>query len=237
MVASGRVQMAIDRWLLVQYRQGLIPPTIRFYTWWPAAISVGYHQRQYPPHWHEIGWQERPLEIVRRPTGGRGVLHQGDLTYAVVMSDLGGTSIETYQKICQFLIDSWRRLGVNLDYGEPGRGYIHNSNCFETATGADLVTTEGYKLIGSAQLRQAGAVLQHGSMRLNPDADLFEKVFGKTLMRPQLPLATDRNAVVNQAIDTLQQTAQSCFNINLQTQPLTSSEWRNILAQIEGLSF
>lgn len=140
--ASGQVQMTIDRWLLQQHQQGNQPPTLRFYTWCPVAISLGYHQRHYPKTWQQLRWKDQPIERVRRPTGGRAVLHQGDLTYSVVTSGLKGNRIQIYQKICQFLIEGWKTLGVHLNYGQAGRGYIHNPNCFATATQADLVDGE-----------------------------------------------------------------------------------------------
>ncbi|HSM82971.1 MAG TPA: lipoate--protein ligase family protein, partial [Nodosilinea sp.] len=81
--APGAVQMAIDTWLLDQHQRHGHPPTLRFYTWSPAAISLGVSQRQQiPEHWRGLRWQGQPVDLVQRPTGGRGVLHQGDLTYS-----------------------------------------------------------------------------------------------------------------------------------------------------------
>ncbi|HEY9649888.1 MAG TPA: lipoate--protein ligase family protein, partial [Coleofasciculaceae cyanobacterium] len=78
--------MAIDQWLLEQHRIGNHPPVVRFYTWASPTISLGYHQRRWPVFWQQLTWQGIPLDLVRRPTGGRAVLHQGDLTYMVVTS-------------------------------------------------------------------------------------------------------------------------------------------------------
>ena len=142
--------MAIDRWLLNQHRLGFHPSALRFYTWSPPAISLGYHQRNWSDHWSELTWRGQTINLVRRPTGGRAVLHQGDLTYAIITSGLTGNRTEAYKTLCQFLIEGWRSLGVSLFYGEAGRGYIHNPDCFNTATAADLVTVNGSKLIGSA---------------------------------------------------------------------------------------
>ncbi len=153
MEGSGTMQMAIDAWLLNQHQQGNHPPTLRFYTWHPAAISLGYHQKNYPPDWEQLTWQGKSLALVRRPTGGRAVLHQGDLTYGVITSTLPGNRLEVYRQICQFLIAGWRSLGVQLDYGTATKEYKDNHNCFATATGADLITATGDKAIGSAQLR------------------------------------------------------------------------------------
>lgn len=224
--AHGNVQMAIDRWLLEQHQSGH-PPTLRFYTWSPPAISLGYHQHKYPEHWQHLIWQGQKVELVRRPTGGRAVLHQGDLTYAVIVSGLTGSRVQVYQKICEFLIQGWRSLGVELHYGTSGRGYIHNPNCFGTATGADLVLPNGSKLIGSAQLRRGGAILQHGSIRLQPDPKLFAEVFGTEFFPPvQLPQNLDLEKIIAALITA----ANDCFNIKLVVQPLSQDEWQTILA-------
>ena len=230
---TGQLQMQIDRWLLEQHILGHIPPTLRFYTWSQPTISLGYHQRQYPEHWRSLVWHERPIDLVRRPTGGRGVLHQGDLTYALIGSGFGGKRVEIYQQICQFLIDGWRSLGVELQYGTAGRGYIHNPNCFATATSADLVCADGYKPIGSAQLIKSGAILQHGSMRLNPDLELFEKVFGESIAPPSpviLALTIDR------IIYALVSAAANHFQVQLDVRPLTDREWSQIHSESQDKS-
>lgn len=228
--ASGDVQMAIDSWLLKQHQSGH-PPALRFYTWSPPAISLGYHQHKYPEHWQHLLWQGEKVDLVRRPTGGRAVLHQGDLTYAVVTSDvifgLAGSRVQVYQKICEFLIQGWRSLNIQLQYGTAGRGYIHNPNCFGTATGADLILPDGTKLIGSAQLRRGGAILQHGSIRLQPDAELFTQVFGTESFSPvQLP----QNLDIEKIIAALIAAAEDCFGMELKVQPLSESEWEEILS-------
>ncbi|WP_310488579.1 biotin/lipoate A/B protein ligase family protein [Chamaesiphon sp. VAR_69_metabat_338] len=222
---TGQLQMQIDRWLLKQHILGHIPPTLRFYTWSQPTISLGYHQQRYPEHWRSLVWHDRPIDLIKRPTGGRGVLHQGDLTYAFIGSGFVGKRVEVYRQICQFLIDGWRSIGVDLQYGTAGTGYIHNPNCFGTATSADLVCADGYKLIGSAQLIKSGAILQHGSMRLNPDLELFEKVFGESITLPPpaiLALTIDR------IIDALVITAASNFQVQFDIRPLSDREWAEI---------
>ncbi|WP_154656001.1 lipoate--protein ligase family protein [Fortiea contorta] len=225
--------MAIDNWLLTQHQSGQHPPTLRFYIWSPPAISLGYHQRQYPEFWQNLTWQGEKLDVVRRPTGGRAVLHQGDLTYAVVTSGFTGSRLQAYQKICEFLIQGWRSLGVELQYGIEGRGYIHNPNCFGTATSADLILPNGAKLIGSAQMRKGGVILQHGSMRLQPDAELFTQVFGiENFTDLQLP----KDIHTEKIIAALIAAAQNCFHMQTLIQPLSQSEWKQILTQPQ-LSF
>jgi lipoate---protein ligase len=221
--ASGRVQMAIDRWLLQQHHAGKQPATLRFYTWSPPAISLGYHQRQYPQAWQDLTWQGKKLDLVRRPTGGRAVLHQGDLNYAVITSGLTGNRLQAYAKICEFLIQGWRSLGVELSYGTAGRGYIHNPNCFGTATGADLILPNGAKLVGSAQLRRGGVILQHGSIQLQPDEELFAKVFGvESFIRMQLPHSLE------QIMTALIAAARDCFAMDIEVKPFSQVEWEEI---------
>ncbi|GAP95007.1 lipoate-protein ligase A [Leptolyngbya sp. NIES-2104] len=219
---SGQVQMAIDTWLLEQHRSNLHPPSLRFYTWSPAAISLGYHQRNYPESWKSLTWKGEAIDLVRRPSGGRAVLHQGDLTYAVITSGLGHNRMQAYQTICEFLIQGWKQLGIELQYGEAGRGYIHNPNCFGTATGADLVTSDGIKLIGSAQLRRGHAILQHGSMQIRSDAPLFEQVFGQRMAFLNVEMSIDK------ITKTLIQAARDCFEIDFHIEPLSESEWQQI---------
>ena len=228
--APGKIQMAIDRWAIEQHQLGFLPSTLRFYTWSPPAISLGYHQHRYPEQWQNLSWQGVSLDLVQRPTGGRAVLHQGDLTYALVTSGLSGSRIQAYQQICEFLIQGWRSLGVELHYGLAGRGYIHNPNCFGTATGADLVLVDGTKLIGSAQLRRGKAILQHGSIRLEPDAELFKQVFGVEAFTPvQLPQAQRGEDLIHTVIDALVVAACDRFGVEFVVQPLSDDEWEAIL--------
>ena len=226
--ADGKLQMKIDEWLLKQHQSGKYPPVLRFYSWSPSAISLGYHQRKYPEDWQNLIWKNKKIDLVLRPTGGRAVLHENDLTYAVITSGLSGSRIEAYKKICEFLIKGWGNLGVNLHYGTVGRGYINNPNCFGTATGADLVTVDGSKLIGSAQLRRGNVILQHGSMRLKPDRELFKKVFDEELL-DRVVIGEDLE--VERIIAVLIDAAKDCFEIDFEEKDLSDDEWEEIFNQ------
>ncbi|MEL6469836.1 MAG: biotin/lipoate A/B protein ligase family protein [Cyanobacteria bacterium J06623_4] len=230
LVTTGAEQMAIDRWLLAQHAQGLQPPSLRFYEWRSPTISLGYHQQQFPDHWKTLQYKGQSVDLVRRPTGGRAVLHQGDLTYALVTSGLQGSRRAVYHQLCQFLIEGWRCLGIDLSLGAAGRSYIKNPNCFGSATSADLVMSDGYKLIGSAQVYREGCVLQHGSMRLQADVDLFEAVFGEqTCSSDSLEylLATYKTEDIVNALVTA---ARSTFEVDFDLQPLTSEERAQAIA-------
>lgn len=171
--------MALDCDLLTRVIQGQQRPLLRFYQWQPVTISLGYHQRHYPDAWRDLTWQGQPIPLVRRPTGGRAVLHQGDLCYSLILPAHTTKRRRMYEYCCEFLVQGWRSLGIPLTYGTGKRGYIHHPSCFSTATAADLVMPTGQKLIGSAQLWREGVVLQQGSIVLNQDDALFADVFGE----------------------------------------------------------
>jgi lipoate---protein ligase len=225
--APGELQMQIDRWLLQEYLAHRQPPTLRFYQWSPAAISLGYHQRRYPAAWQSLSYEGQPIDLVRRPTGGRAVLHQGELTYSIVTGGISGSKLAAYQQLCEFLIQGWRSLGVELTYGAKGKEYRDQADCFATATGADLVLTDGYKFIGSAQLIRDGALLQHGSMRLQPNLDLFKTVFGVTTAAPPAKIQAHTIDEITAAITNA---AAEVLNINWQVQPLSGAELTEIQA-------
>lgn len=220
---SGALQMAIDRWLFDQCALHGHPPTLRFYTWSPAAISLGRLQKRWPDHWHSLEWQGQPIDIVRRPTGGRAVLHAGDLTYSVVLPQQSGHCRETYEYICGFLIEGWRSLGINLHYGSTGRGYIGQANCFQTATQADLVTDLGIKLIGSAQAWQHTTVLQHGSLQIHRDPYLWTTVFETELSSLDISMPS-----VEAIVETLIQSATQYLKGQFELSEFTNAEWRSI---------
>lgn len=226
MNGPGAMHMAIDEWLLDQHRLGKSPSVLRFYTWTPSAISLGYHQKRWPEHWNELTWNGQPIELVCRPSGGRAVLHHGDLTYAIITSELTGSRMKVYKALCQFLIEGWRSLGMPLRCGSGGRGYIHNPNCFGTATTADLITEKGIKFIGSAQLRRGQAILQHGSMQLCPDPGLWQQVFGVSTNR--MDSLHDIEPSIPEIVNVLTNAARRCFSVEFQPQPLTQDEWYDI---------
>lgn len=222
---DGRLQMAIDSWLLRQHRCHQHPPTLRFYTWNPPAISLGKHQKKHiPPHWHSL-----PLPLVRRPTGGRAVLHQGDLCYAVITSG-GGSVLTIYREISQFLIEGWRRLGLQLQFGSK-QDCLSSPNCFHLATAADLVDSRGEKVVGSALLKQGNSILQHGSMLLYPNPQLFEQVFQSPPPRPLIPPSLS----LPQIIHSLTIAAEAYFHCKFIPQPLSSQEILEI-TQAQGLN-
>lgn len=213
--------MSIDNCLLSDrsHNSDLPNSVLRFYNWSPAAISLGYGQRQIPHHWQELA-QNHGLDIVHRPSGGRAVLHKGDLTYTVVMPAIHKKRHEAYRYICEFLVQGFAELGISLSYGQAGRGYIHNPSCFSTATGADLVISDGRKLIGSAQVYRHGYVLQHGAIAIQPDQQLLEQIFGEAVPvvgLSELLQITDVEAVIAKLITALTKAAAKHFQAEFNT--------------------
>jgi lipoate-protein ligase A len=185
---SGVWQMAIDAWLLDQIGGGQRSgPLLRFYRWSQPTLSLGQHQRAIDERWLRLAREGR-LDLVRRPTGGSAVLHGGDLTYALLWPDPPRRRREAYHLCCHWLREAFAAMGQPLEMGDaPARG--DQPNCFASSTAADLVHHGGAKRIGSAQLWRGRSLLQHGSVLLAPDAELWQAVFGEPAPSlPALPL-------------------------------------------------
>jgi lipoate-protein ligase A len=165
--------MAIDTALLERAEAG--ERWLRLYAWEPC-LSFGRHEpaeRRYDAE--EI--LARGLVAVRRPTGGRAVWHEAELTYAVAApSELAGGLREAYSEIHEMLCDALRALGAAAELAPARRAApIDAGACFAFAAGGEVLVS-GRKVIGSAQLRQGAALLQHGSLLLDGDQDVVPAV-------------------------------------------------------------
>lgn len=163
----GSWHMAVDEALLESYRIGQAPPTLRLYDWASPTLSLGYAQKLSDVRLEAC--RAAGVEVVRRPTGGRAVLHgAGDTTYAVVAGTnegFPGSVTGAYVRLARALEAAMARLHlpVRLAPGELTSG--STQACFATATRADLLA-HGKKLVGSSQLRREGGFLQHGAIML-----------------------------------------------------------------------
>ncbi len=173
--ADGYTNMAVDEAILEAHLAGEAPPTVRFYRWKPPCLSIGYFQRAYQEV-DEQGCRRLGVDWVRRPTGGRAILHDAELTYSVATSaddtTVEGGVLQSYRKISLGLVAGLRRLGVPAEMvADKLRGHsLGSAACFD-APSAYEVTIHGRKVIGSAQVRRGGGLLQHGAILLDVDID------------------------------------------------------------------
>jgi lipoyl(octanoyl) transferase len=171
--ARGAWNMAVDEAILEGMQRGESPPTLRLYAWEPACLSLGFAQPVKDVDLHAL--QAHGWEVVRRLTGGRAILHTDELTYSVVGSAeeprLVGGVIESYQRLSKAMLRALELLSLPVIHqGRNGHhpGMDQNPVCFEVPSDYEI-TLGGKKLIGSAQARRKGGVLQHGSLPLFGD--------------------------------------------------------------------
>ncbi len=167
--ARGAWNMAVDESILEHIGRGESIPTLRLYSWEPPCLSLGHAQPFADvdlARLHERGW-----DVVRRPTGGRAILHTDELTYSVIAPQdeprVVGTILESYNRLAGALLEAARALGLLVEMKEglgPNRG-APNPVCFEVPSAYEI-TVNRKKLIGSAQARRKEGVLQHGSLPL-----------------------------------------------------------------------
>lgn len=185
--------MAVDEALLDSVREGSAP-VLRFYRWHPRCLSLGRNQPA-RGHYDLDALRGAETDVVRRPTGGRAVLHDRELTYAAIFPEgLLGSPREGYAAVNRALVAGLRRLGVPavLQPRTARRAAPPSlAPCFrEPAEGE--VTAAGRKLVGSAQYREKGIVLQHGSLLLEGDqADVR-----RWLLDPPAPDPADEPATL-----------------------------------------
>jgi lipoate-protein ligase A len=171
-LADGATNMAIDEAILRAVAAGHAPPTLRFYAWEPPCLSLGRAQGMADVDLQALRAANHGL--VRRPTGGKAILHIDELTYSVVAPEMeprvAGGIVESYRRLSAGLLRGLEWLGVagivadqRADNRRP-EGPV----CFEVSSDYEI-TTGGRKLVGSAQMRVQSVVLQHGALPLHGD--------------------------------------------------------------------
>ncbi len=163
------MNMAVDEAILEAVRTGQAPPTLRFYAWNPPCLSLGYAQTVDDAD--QTGIEQMGWDLVRRPTGGKAILHTDEITYSISapadhLLFVNGV-LPSYKRISLALIAGLESMGLEPDLNIADRPVPGNGNpvCFQNP-GAFEITIAGKKLVGSAQLRRSGGVLQHGSLPL-----------------------------------------------------------------------
>ncbi|HCX8972795.1 lipoate--protein ligase family protein [Staphylococcus aureus] len=246
--------MAMDEALLNFVSRGEIDPVIRFYTWNPATLSIGYFQRlQKEIDIDKV--KEKGFGLVRRQTGGRGVLHDKELTYSVIVPEshpnMPSTVTEAYRVISQGLLEGFKNLGFNTYFAVPKTPEERqklkrprSSVCFDAPSWYELVV-EGRKIAGSAQTRQKGVILQHGSILQDIDIDELFDMFIYKNERLKLKMKeafvekavaindiSDKHITISQMEEAFEKGFKKGLNIELKPLELTEAQ----LAEVEELT-
>ena len=187
--ADAAWNMAADEAMLQMYAAGKIPPTLRFYSWQPRAVSLGYFQQAR----REVDFEEcekRGIRVVRRLSGGRTVLHDREVTYSLVVKESESYVPEgvtaSYLFFSRGIAAGLTKLGFepNLHSPRSTAGIssavpFRSAACFDAPSHFEL-TVGGRKNVGSAQTRRDGVILQHGSILLDFDPKSLVDIFAIT---------------------------------------------------------
>lgn len=170
---NGQMNMAIDEAIMLAVSEGKASPTVRFYGWEPFCLSIGYAQSMAK----EVDLEAvraAGYDYVRRPTGGRAILHGDELTYSVLAPQseprLAGSIVESYRRLSLGLVEGLVLLGVQALQADALTSKLDEKTaaCFDAPSHYEI-TVNRRKLVGSAQMRRKGMVLQHGSLPLYGD--------------------------------------------------------------------
>ncbi|MCG3401031.1 lipoate--protein ligase family protein [Staphylococcus massiliensis] len=236
--------MAVDEALLNFVSRGEIDPVVRFYTWDPPTLSVGYFQRLKKEIDIDMV-REKGYGLVRRQTGGRGVLHDKELTYSVIVPEshenMPKTVTEAYRVISEGLLEGFKSLGFDAYFAVPRSKeereklkQPRSAVCFDAPSWYELVV-EGRKIAGSAQTRQKGVILQHGSILQEVDIDdLFDMfIFKNDRLKDKMKKAfIDKAVAINDIADKhitleeMEEAFEAGFKkgLNIEFKPLTFTE-------------
>jgi lipoate-protein ligase A len=232
--ADGATNMAADEAILRAVAAGLVPPTLRFYSWEPACLSLGRAQPVADVDLDPL--RAAGFGLVRRPTGGRAILHVDELTYSVIAPQddprVAGGIVESYRRLSAGLMRGLERLGmVNLVADQRVENHRPEGPvCFEVPSDYEI-TVGGRKLVGSAQMRAQRAVLQHGALPLYGD---IARVCPLLAAHPDPERVRARATTVEQALGrpvTWEETADAlaagfaeAVNLHLEPGALTQEE-------------
>lgn len=196
--ADAFTNMATDEAIMIAYQRGLVPPTLRIYQWNPPAVSVGYFQKTGETVDVKM-CKTLGIDVVKRLTGGRAVLHEHEITYSVIIGEnypgMPGSIVESYKFICKGVIEGFRLLGieVSMETRKNKSSIINSSACFDSPSMYEILY-EGKKLVGSAQVRKNGVILQHGSILMDFD---IEKMINVLIFKFENLKEKVKNALIN----------------------------------------
>lgn len=210
---TGAWNMAVDRAVQLARAEGSVPPTLRIYSWVRPTVSLGRFQDVAGVDLVFCAGQG--VDVVRRSTGGRGVLHDDEVTYSLVASVDDGVPrgvAASYRHLCAGLAEAYRLLGVPAELTRRTRGDAASAACYLHATPADL-SVGARKLSGSAQVWEGTTVLQHGSFTITRDLATESVIFrldeaarrsmadSTSALADQLGLTPKRQTVIDAVIE------------------------------------
>jgi lipoate-protein ligase A len=191
---SAAMNMAIDEALLKSKL-----PVLRFYQWKPGALSLGYFQNIDDINLKEC--KKRKVDVVRRLTGGKTVLHDKELTYSFIIDEklMPKSIIESYKIISKGILYALKSLGINASMKKSVKKFKKSSAvCFNEPSYYEIVVN-GKKIVGSAQTRKNGKLLQHGSILLDVDYNKLISLFNVKNKEKTLELSKNRiTSIINE---------------------------------------
>ncbi len=218
----GAKQMAIDESMLIARSKNLAPNTLRFFTWKPSAITVGFFQ-DLKQEINEKKAEELGVEIVRRYTGGGAVFHEDELTYSLVIKekDLPSSIEESYKHLCHGVVLGLEKLGLKASF-KPINDILVNDK----------------KISGNGQTRKYGVILQHGTILLSVDVEKMfsilkvsnEKLKGKLIKNVKERVTSLKNELpqrftdINYLQEIFAQGFSKALNANFKTSDLIKEE-------------
>ena len=192
---TGKENMQMDSDLLeYAIENKLEEPIFRLYGWKPACVSLGRNQND--EFLDKEYLKKCGIDVVRRLTGGRALLHDNEITYSYICPvsylEHGEHVVSSYKEICQIFIKKFKTIGIDIDFGTQKQVKTGFDYCMLVSTGADLCF-KGKKLIGSAQCRKHGYILQHGSILYDYDKELLEKIFQEEVSTDEITCIREIN--------------------------------------------
>jgi lipoyl(octanoyl) transferase len=178
--AAGAWNMAVDEAIAAAVGRAAVPPTLRLYGWQAPTVSLGYGQR-WDGGLDREACRRLGVGLVRRPTGGRAVLHAAEITYSASVpldGEWGRLSVEdSFVRLCEGLLAGLRRVGIEAALGTSGAAGAHRPTACFQLRGLPAIVVGERKLVGSAQRRWERSLLQHGSILLRFDPELHGALF------------------------------------------------------------
>lgn len=176
-VHNGKYNMEYDMKLLDFAIENKIDYAfLRFYQWYPKCLSLGRNQ-------DEKEFNNVNIDIVKRPSGGRALLHDRELTYSFICPIFDDSVVNSYKKISSALILAFKKFDIELEFSRNSKE--NTSYCMLSPSYADI-SYQNRKFIGSAQYRKQGYLLQHGSIPYVFNYKELENIFNKKINKDEI---------------------------------------------------